>query len=330
MTKQIWNCQISHKTEGPFQTSIDNLTIGEKFYLQCQTNIGDSTSHQKNSLPSPKTKGLQQNITLFLNQHPWPQYVLKPLRTLSISDNHILLEVASYVPGRYNTDQGLFLQKAEDVITLEGFSWHTKSSFPQDSQQQIAQIQPHPIYGPVKILSPYLEIVFWVVAFLAILTAAFFIVRKIKKQKDEFSDIENLKALRSPLYEFYHEAKKIERKYLSLSNKLKDGEKDRDSQKGDQEALLFFHRDLNRIFRKFLAVQLQFPAHVWSSQKSLRYLKKQYFEAELFKHIKNTLYELNQMASSKGFISEEDCHKNLSFCKEMANRIVHSQKKRGS
>ena len=324
MIESVWNCQLSRNAKGPFQTSINDLAVGEKFYLQCQT----ATSDQENKLSLLEKKEVQQNITLFLNSHPWPQYVLKPLRELSTSDNHILLEVTSYIPGNYNTQQGLFLQKAENIIKLDGFSWHTKSSFPKNSQQQMSQIQPHPIYGPIKISSPYLEIIFWAIAFLVILTTAFFIIRKIKQQKDEFKDIENLKTLRSPLYEFYHEAKRIERKYLSLANKLNDEKKDITSQMNSQEMLRFFYRDLNHIFRKFLAVQLQFPAHIWSSQKSLRYLKKQYFNTEVFKHIKSTLYELNQMASSKGLISEEDCYQNLSFCKDVANQIVHLQKKR--
>ncbi len=328
MAEQVWNCQVSRKAKEAFQDFINDLTVGEKFYLQCQNaaSIKDHTkSNHKNNLSS---KDIQQNMIIFFKPHTWPQYVLKPLKTLSVSDNHILLEVTSYTPGKYNTHQGLFLQKAEDIIALEGFSWHIKSSLPQDSQQQIAQIQPHPIQGFIKIPSPYLEIAFWMTGFLAFLITVIFIFRKIKKRKDEFSDIKNLKTLRSPLYEFYHNVKRIERKYLSLSNRLDDEEKDKPSQKDSQEALRFFYRDLNHTFRKFLAVQLEFPAHIWSSQKSLRYLKKQYSDAEIFKRIKSTLYELNQMASSKGLISEEDCHQNLSFCKDVANQIVHLQKKK--
>ena len=331
MTEQVWNCQISRKAKGSFQASINDLTVGEKFYLQCQntTNTKDHTKpNQKNDFSLLENKDLQQNITIFFKTHSWPQYVLKPVRTLSVSDNHILLEVTSYIPGRYNANQGLFLQKAESIITIEGFSWNTNSSLSKDSQQQMAQAQPHPIHGLIKIPSPYLEIVFWIAAFLALLITVIFIFRKIKKQKEEFNDIENLKTLRSPLYEFYHAAKKIERKHVSLSNTLDDEGKDKPSQKDSQEALRFFYRGLNHIFRKFLAVQLEFPAHIWSSQKSLRYLKKQYSDTEIFKHIKSTLYELNQMASSKNPISEEDCHKNLSFCKEVANQIVQLQKKK--
>ena len=331
MAEQVWSCQVSHKAEESFQVSINDLTVGEKFYLQCQ-NTASTTDHtksnQKSNLFSLENKNVQQNTSIFLKSHPWPQYVLKPIRTLSVSDDHLLLEVTSYIPGKYDTNQGLFLQKGENIIKIEGFLWQTNSSLSKNSQLQMAQVQPHSIYSFMKIPSPYLEIAFWITTFLVLLITVIFIFRKIKKQKDEFNDIENLKTLRSPLYEFYHAAKKIERKYLSLPNKLNDEEKNRPSQKESQEDLHFFYRDLNHIFRKFLAVQLEFPAHIWPFQKSLKYLKKQYPNTEIFKHVKSTLYELKQMASSKNIISEEDCYQNLSFCKEVASQIAHLQKKK--
>ena len=330
MLEQVWNCQVSRKAKGPFQTSIENLTVGEKFYLQCHT--ANEKTHAESNQQSVLTenKNLQQPMAIFLKQHPWPQYVLKPLKNLSVSDEHILLETTSYISGRYNAHQGLFLQKGDHIITLEGISWHTKSSFSENSQQQMemAQIQPHSIYGLIKIPSSYLEIAFWIGSLLAVLITGILVVRKIKRQKDEFNDIENLKTLRSPLYEFYHQAKKIEKKYMDIPTKLNNDEESKPPQKDFQSNLHFFYRDLNRIFQKFLAVQLEFPAHIWSSRKSLKYLKKQYFDPELLKYIKSILYELNQMASVRGPILEEDCHQNLSFCKDIANQIVNLQKRK--
>ena len=329
--EQVWNCQVSRKTEDPFQASIDDLTVGEIFYLKCNNTVNEETytqPDQKGSLHSLETKQPQPNMAIFLKQHPWPQYVLKSLKTLSVSDKHVLLEVTSYIPGNYNATEGLFLQKGNHIIPIKGISWNAISSFSKNSQQQMTQLQPHPIYGFVKIPSPYLEIVFWVVSFLAILTTIFFIVRKIKKRKNEFNDIENLKTLRSPLYELYHEVKKIERKYLNLSTDLNHEDPIKLSQEDSQTNLSAFYRELNKIFRKFLAVQLVFPAHLWSTQKSLKYLKKRYFDPELLKYIKSILNELNQMASIKGAISQEDCHKNLSFCKDIANQIANLQKRK--
>ena len=325
MEEQVWNCQVSRKTEGPFQASIDGLTVGEIFYLNCNdTEKTSPRSGQKNN--SSENEQSQTTITIFLKQHPWAQYALKSLKTLSLSDDHVLLEVTSYIPGNYNANQGLLLQKGDHLIALEGISWNTKSSL----QQQTSQLQPNSIYGPIKIPSPYLEIVFWVLGFLVALTAVFFIVRKIKKQNDDFDDIENLKTLRSPLYEFYHEAKRIERRYLGLSTGLNQKEQVKSSEKESQMTLsdFYFYKELNRIFRKFLAVQLEFPAHTWSIQKSLKYLKKRYFDPELLKHIKNILYELNQMTSAKGPISQGECHQNLSFCKDIASQIANLQKRK--
>ena len=323
MLEQVWNCQVSRKAKGPFQTSIENLNVGEKFYLQCSYTTNEKKSNQQNILP--ENKNSQQPTTIFLKQHPWPQYVLKPLKTLSMSDKHILLETTSYIPGRHNANQGLFLQKGNHIITLEGISWHTKSSFSKTAQQIT---QPHPIHGLIKIPSPYLEIALWIGVLSGFLITAILIIRKIKKRKDEFNDIENLKTLRSPLYEFYYETKKIEKKYLSLSRKLNHDKEHKSSQEDFQPNLQFFYKDLNRIFRKFLAVQLKFPAHIWSSRKSLKYLKKQYFDPELLKQIKSILYELNQMMSTKGPLLEKDCYQNLSFCKDITNQIVNLQKRK--
>ena len=322
--EQVWSCQISRKTEGPFQASIGDLTVGETFYLRCKENEQVSTSLDQKKSSSPLENEQPQTVTLFLQQHPWSQYVLKPLKTLSLSDEHILLEVTSYIPGNYNANQELLLQKGDYIIALEGFSWNTKSSL----QQQTAQLQPNPIYGPIRIPSPYLEIVFWVLGFLTALTIVFFIVRKIKKHKDEFDDIENLKTLRSPLYEFYHEARKIEKRYLTLSTDLNQEEKMKSFQKEPPIISSDFYKDLSRIFRKFLAVQLEFPAHIWSVQRSLKHLKKRYFDPELLKHIKSLFYELSQMASTKGTISQKECHQNLSFCKDIASQIAHLQKRK--
>ena len=35
MSENIWDCQISRKSTSDFQASLSQLTVGEKFYLQC-------------------------------------------------------------------------------------------------------------------------------------------------------------------------------------------------------------------------------------------------------------------------------------------------------
>ena len=61
------------------------------------------------------------------------------------------------------------------------------------------------------------------------------------------------------------------------------------------QQLQLFSKELDQVFRRFLAVELNFPAHIWSSQKSYTYLKKTHFSSQLLDRIQTMLYELDQM-----------------------------------
>ena len=328
MSEQIWNCQISRDPQGNFQTSLHGLTVGEKFYLQCQRNT--KSDQQSNNMDSLKDEHLEESIIIFLKGHQWPNYALKPLKVIS-ADQNVLIEVVSYIPGNYSADQGLFLQAKDQVVELKGISWHVLSSLsdPKNkNQQQPVQIQPHPPHGFVKIPLPYLQMVVWGGILLTSLIFTILVIKKIKKRKNEFDDIENLKTLRSPIYEFYHKARQMEKRHLSLPTTLSDKEKMSSTVKDHTIShLRLFCRDLNQNFRKFLAVELNFPAHLWSSQRSFKYLKKKYFDPELLNRIQNMLYELDQVQLTKDNFSEEACRQNLSLCKDLANQIVAINKK---
>lgn len=327
MSGPVWDCQISRNPQKDFQASLQGLTVGEKFYLQCQgiTELGG----QNSNAGSFKIEYLRGPVTVFLKGHQWPNYVLKPLKVIS-ADQDVLIEVVSYIPGNYSADQGLFLQAANQIVELRGISWTVLSSLSnQKNAKQQQAIQPHPPYGFVKIPLPYLQMAFWGGVFLAALIFTILVIKRIRRRKNEFNDIEKFKTLRNPIYEFYHKARQMEKKHLGLPTTLNDEEK-ADPNVKDPHAvshLRLFCRDLSQDFRRFLAVELNFPAHLWSSQKSFKYLKKRYFDPELLNRIRNMLYELDQIQLAKEHLSEEGCRQNLSLCKDLANQIVAINKK---
>ena len=333
------NCQVSHTPQGPFGPSLEGLTVGEKFYLQC-SNANSMENIISNNLTI-------EDISIILKDHPWSQYILKPLKIISSSDSDqvFLIEVTSYIPGNYN--QGLFLQKDQTLIELKGISWQVKSSLPQKASHDTSQIQINPLYGFVKMPLPYWEIALWIGSLLLLLGSFIWIARKMHKRKKEFNDIANLKTLRSPIYEFHHKAKQLEKKYLNMPTTLNSGIKnsllndiqssseqeqeqkqEQESQQVDQDNRHTFCVKLNNIFRRFLAVEMHFPAHIWSLQKSSKYLKKAKLHSELLNRIKNMLYELDRSSqSTKDIPSQEECYQNLSLSKSLANEIASQKKK---
>ena len=323
------DCQVSHTPQGPFGPSIEGLTVGEKFYLQC-SNANSMENIISNNLTI-------EDISIILKDHPWSQYILKPLKIISSSNQVFLIEVTSYIPGNYN--QGLFLQKDQTLIELKGISWQVKSSLPQKASHDTSQIQINPLYGFVKMPLPYWEIALWIGSLLLLLGSFIWIARRMHKRKKEFNDIANLKTLRSPIYEFHHKAKQLEKKYLNipttLNSEIKEindtqssSEQEQGSQQADQDNRYAFCIKLNDIFRRFLAVEMHFPAHIWSLQKSSKYLKKAKLHSELLNRIKNMLYELDRSSqSTKEIPSQAECYQNLSLSKSLANEIASQKKK---
>lgn len=330
MPENIWNCQMSRKSTDDFQTSLSQLTVGEKFYLQCRF-IPNNILRAEDvfqEFPSIDSKHpLDEQLAFFLGDQQWAGYALKPLKVISASNDILLLEVTSYLPGHHNANQGLFFKIKNHAFSIENLSWQVDSSFTSQQGATTQTMQPHPSYGFVKIPLPYMDIVFWGGIFLSGLICLFFIMKKIQKRKKEFNDIKNLKSLRDPIYDFYYKAKTLEKKYLisSINKKTQDPRKKPSLQ---TQQLQLFSKGLNQIFRRFLAVQLNFPAHIWSSKKSYAYLKKTHFSSQLLDRMRRMLYELDQMQITTNPLSEEECYRNLLLCKNLVNQIVDFKKRK--
>ena len=161
---------------------------------------------------------------------------------------------------------------------------------------------------------------------LLVLAGTFFVIRRMQKRKEEFKDIENLKSSRSPVYDFYYRVKILEREYLSSPLIFsREVIKSKDKETHSAERFQIFSQELNQNFRKFLALELNFPAHIWSSQKTMNYLKKQRIPSELLERLQRMLFELDHTLSKKDELSdvlEEECRQNLLLCKELVDQIT--------
>lgn len=324
MSQDILNCQISGNPQEDFQASLSNLTVGEKFYLQCQKPSHISLNI-KNILervpPTNVDNPLDEHLELFLMREGWSRYALKPLHVISFTEEHFVLEVTSYLSGQHESQQGLVLKAADKYFQIKGISWQLDSSLTTSEQTTPQQIEPHPNYGFSKIPLPYVELVFWISLILASFVCLFLFWKKRQKQKKEFDDIENLKTSRDPIYEFHYRARRLEKKYLGLPDSAK-------SKKTfvSHTQLCAFTKQLNQTFKTFLAMQLEFPAHLWPSRKSFLYLKKRHFPPDLRDRIFAMLSELDE--AEKDQISQAQCHQNLSLCKNLADQVIQDEKRR--
>ena len=147
--ENILHCQVSRQIQDGFQASLSKLTVGEKFYLQCRKKegvfdpkhfLGDSSDDE--DVPIEETMGI-----VLEDRSP---FALKPLKVISVSNQQILLEVTSYIPGQHSANKGLLLQTRKSLYPLDGISWQVDSVL----QQEEGQAQHIPVMDLSKYLSP--------------------------------------------------------------------------------------------------------------------------------------------------------------------------------
>jgi hypothetical protein len=234
----VWSCEFK---EAPSAPSLNALTVGAKFMLNCHGDLAVPWSKDQAVTPVFPAKEQAYSLTVLESQR------LEP--------NDVQFVVTGYKAGKHEPEYVRFVQGDKGFEFVKP-KWEIQSVLKQGEQPQ-----PYAPFGPWNLNMPL-----WIIVCAAVILAlfAYLLVRFLRRRTQRRRMLEELKLHRtalSPLHQFYRDSRQIRRKIHNAKN---------------VEDLKKISEELDREFRLYVLRQFEIPTLDWSDGEILRDLKKRH------------------------------------------------------
>jgi hypothetical protein len=287
-----WNCKILEHGSKVDTPLADPLTVGKKFSLKCE---GPPVSLSRDGLRLEMAKN-----------HEWS---LRLLEVVSIGDTGADLVATTWVTGDLEFENPILT----DGINHIGLGKMSLSSASVITQESNPEGKPFPPWGPLAIPWPV-----WIWGIVGALLVAlgfalWLAIRQSLRRRRLLAELEKHTTVLSPYNQFNKELRRIGRQLPHPPGLV-----------WSKESSVGYFRELNSIFRWYLARELIVPAFEESPGQVLRELRRSHRElyAVVGRELKLALLELKKAIEAKDGASLQDAHQLAEMCRKLANQIT--------
>ena len=281
----LWRCSIDQLQNDPGGASLDALTVGAKFRLDCNGDL-------------PVAWDVQQPVTVQLPDPNQQKYDLKILQTLSLEPQMAKFVVTSYRAGEFSPEYvRIFTGKAGFETT--GLRWQVQSVLPKDRKPEA-----YPAFGPYLINMPFWV---WFVIFVAVLFvvgAIYRLVRRYQQRKKVQQILKDHASALPPHTQFHREMRQIKKAIDS------------------QQSTIGIALKLDSEVRLYLLRTFQMPALDWSDREILKELKRKrrsLYDSERAR-VAKALRELTQLKKSDS-VKTQDLEQMFVLSRDTVDRL---------
>ncbi len=278
-------------------TQLPPMTVGETYILDCEGEFGESE---------------KPSVQIDIGEGEYSRYFLYPLKTLSLTPQKLSLEVTFYQVAELPPGTPITLTVNDQKYISKNLTWKVDSVLGDLKEVVGEPPKPFPLCGPIEIGFPWMFLFYTIALFLVVVGFVSFVVFRVNRRRRHFAEAKEFKTARSSYDEFYYQVRKLEKR---------NSVDDIDVQK--------FVEEIEVCFRRFLATEFEFPAHVWSQAKVLARLKSR--ERKIFNQLSDSLKRSFRefRALKVKNISREDCSDLSELCKDVVARIEKMRDKKG-
>lgn len=299
-----WDCTtLGLNEKGEVTGSLsEEITVGQKFQLDCE-GASVALQREKINLALPKKE----------------KYKLRLLETKVLTENKASFVATSYFVGKNRFDE-VHLTDGAQVIGLKGIEVHVKTVIdPNENPER----QP---YGPFAPLTVAWPLWLWLTIGAVVLVVGGFLFYKFRKSYQKKKLIQELArhgTALSPYNQFNKDMRRLSRQMPNTG-----------TQEWPKESVQTYLKELNQLFRWYLARELIVPALQWGPGQILRDIRRN--DRELYEKIRRDLIvalnEVKKALASSDKATREDCLQLTDLCRKVADAITRNSagKKKGA